>query len=77
MCETTPFVNSVGSRYVASRAQIERACDSLRSQGQALTTCISLSDGLVHPVEDSIEHIAKFLLQKRASKMSPAHGVLW
>ena len=30
MCETTPFVNSVGAQYVASRAQIEQACDSLR-----------------------------------------------
>ena len=33
MCETTPSVNGVGSQYVAARAQIERACDSLRSQG--------------------------------------------
>ena len=63
MCETTPFVNSVGSQYVASRAQIKRACDSLRSQGQSITTCIGLSDGLVHPMENSSEHIAKSLLQ--------------
>ena len=34
MCETTPFVNR--AHYVASRAQIEQACDSLRSQGQSL-----------------------------------------
>ena len=33
MCETNPFVNNVGSQYVASRAQIEKACDSLRSMG--------------------------------------------
>ena len=32
MCETIPFVNSVGSQYVASRAQLEQACDSLRSK---------------------------------------------
>ena len=31
--------------------------------GQAPTTCIGLSDGLVHPVEDSNEYIAKSLLQ--------------
>ena len=29
MCETTPFVNSVGTQYIASTAQIEQACDSL------------------------------------------------
>ena len=38
MCETTPFVNTVGAHYVASRAHIEQACDSLRSQGQSITT---------------------------------------
>ena len=35
MCETTPFVNSVGTQYIASRAQIEKACDSLRQQGSS------------------------------------------
>ena len=34
MCETTPFVNAVGAHYVVSRAYIEQACVSLRSQGQ-------------------------------------------
>ena len=29
MCETTPFVNTVGAHYVASRAQIEQACVTL------------------------------------------------
>ena len=29
MCEATPFVNTVGAHYVASRAHIEEACDSL------------------------------------------------
>ena len=61
MCETTPFVNSVGSQYVASRARLEQACDSLRSQGQALNTYIGLSDGVVHPAVNSNEHIAKSL----------------
>ena len=32
MCETTPFVNTVGAHYVASRAQIEQACVSLDSR---------------------------------------------
>ena len=62
-CEATPFVNSVGSQYVAARAQIEGACDSLRSPGQALSTCIGLSEGVVHPTIDSNEHIAKSLLK--------------
>ena len=53
MCETTPFVNSVGSQYVASRAQIEWACDSIRSQGPALNTCIGLPDGEVHLATDA------------------------
>ena len=45
MCETIPFVNSVGTQYVASRAQLEQACDSLRQQGSSMTTTIGLSDG--------------------------------
>ena len=36
MCETAPFVNSVGSQYITSRAQLELACDSIRRQGPAL-----------------------------------------
>ena len=43
MCETTPFVNTVGAHYVASRAQIEQACDSLRQQGSSRVTRIGLS----------------------------------
>ena len=43
MCETTPFVNSVGTQYVASRAQLEQACDSLRQQGSSMKTIIGLS----------------------------------
>ena len=45
MCETTPFVNSVGTQYVASRAQLEQACDSLRQQGSSMKTTIGLSNG--------------------------------
>ena len=43
MCETTPFVNTVGAHYVASRAQLEQACDSLRQQGSSRVTKIGLS----------------------------------
>ena len=39
MCETTPFVNTVGSHYVASRTQI----DSLRQQGSSKVSTIGLS----------------------------------
>ena len=38
MCETTPFVNTVGAHYVASRAQIEQACDSLSTHIHSLMT---------------------------------------
>ena len=44
MCETTPFVNSVGTQYIASRAQIERACDSLRQQGSSMKKTIGLTN---------------------------------
>ena len=43
MCETTPFVNTVGAHYVASRAYLEQACDSLRQQGSSRVTAIGLS----------------------------------
>ena len=50
MCETTPFVNSVGTQYIASRAQIEQACDSLRQQGCSMHKSIGLTkDGLCPP----------------------------
>ena len=45
MCENTPFVNTVGARYVESRAQIEQACDSLRQQGSSKVSTIGLSKG--------------------------------
>ena len=47
MCETVPFVNTVGAQYVASssRAQLEQACDSLRQQGSSMMTTIGLSKG--------------------------------
>ena len=45
MCETIPLVNTVGAQYVASRAQLEQACDSLRQQGSSMMTTIGLSKG--------------------------------
>ena len=45
MCETIPFVNTVGTQYVASRTQLEQACDSLRQQGSSMMTTIGLSKG--------------------------------
>ena len=44
MCETTPFVNTVGTEYIASRAQIEQACDSLRQEGSAIKKTIGLTN---------------------------------
>ena len=43
MCETTPFVNTVGADYVASRAQLELECHSLWQQGSSKVTTIGLS----------------------------------
>ena len=43
MCETIPFVNTVGTHYMACRAQIEQACDSLRQQGGSKVSSIGLS----------------------------------
>ena len=63
MCETTPFVSTVGAHYVAARAYIEQVCGSLRSQGQSITTCIGLSKGVVYPMEESNEPIVKSLLK--------------
>ena len=50
MCETTPCVNSVGTQYIASRAQTEKACDSLRQQDSSMKKAIGLtSDDLCTP----------------------------
>ena len=42
MCETTPFVNTVGTQYIAARAKIEQACDSIRAQGQAFNAYLGM-----------------------------------
>ena len=59
ICETTPFVNTVGAHYVASRAQLEQACDSRRSQGHSIATHGGLVRGDVYPVEESNRSILK------------------
>ena len=58
-----PAIRGVGTHYVASRAHIEQACDSLRSQGQSMTTQIGLSKGDVHPVGESRKSIVNALLE--------------
>ena len=63
MCETTRFVNTVGALSVASRAHIVQACDSLRSQGQSITTHVGLSRGEVYPVEEPDKTIVEALLE--------------
>ena len=63
MRETAPFVNSVGSQYVAERARNELVCDSFRSQGEALRACIGLCEGIVHPAAECNQHIVKSLLK--------------
>ena len=39
-----PFVNSVGPQYIASRAQIEQACDPPRQHGSSVKKTIGLSN---------------------------------
>ena len=63
MCEATPFVNTVGAHYVASRAHIEQTCDSLRRQGQSMLTRIGLSKGDVHPLAESHKSVVDALLE--------------
>ena len=35
MFEITPFVNTIGTQYIASRAKTELACDSIRAQDKS------------------------------------------
>ena len=42
---------------------IEQACDSLRSQGQSMSTHIGFSKGDVYPIEESKKSIVKALLE--------------
>ena len=60
----------VGSQCIAARAQIELAFDSLRSQGEALSACIGLSDGIVQQATESNQHPAKSLLKDIKSTWS-------
>ena len=52
MCETTPFVNTIGTQYVAACAKIEHACDSIRAQRQSLNTYIGIAQGEVNGVSE-------------------------
>ena len=70
MCEATPFVNTVGAHYVASTAQIEQACDSLRQQGQSRVTKIGLSKGDVCARTESPRTIIEALLVPEAATWS-------
>ena len=70
MCETTPFVNTVGAHYVPSRAQIEQACDSLRHQGKSMVTKIGLSKGDVCAGTESPRTIVQALLVPEAATWS-------
>ena len=70
MCETTPFVNTVGAHYVASRAQIEQACDSVRHQGKCMVTKIGPSKGDVCAGTESPRTIVEVLLVPEAATWS-------
>ena len=73
MCETTPIVNSVGTQYIAARAQLEKACDSLRHQGQSLHKTIGLFDAdLCTPTTKTESHPYAMV----ESLMIPQHA-LW
>ena len=63
MCETTPFVNSVGTQYIASRAQIEQACDSLRQQGESMHQSIGLVKGDLCPSTTLAESTSRAIIE--------------
>ena len=55
MCKTTPFVNTLGTLYMAARARAELACDKIREQGQAqhtkFGTCKTVNDISLDKIE--------------------------
>ena len=63
MCETTPFVNSVGTQYIASRAQIEQACDSLRQQGSSMQFAVGLVKGDLCPSTTLAESATRAIVE--------------
>ena len=63
MCETTPFVNSVGTQYIASRAQIEQACDSLRQQGGSMQLAVGLVKGDLCPSTTLTESATRAIVE--------------
>ena len=76
MCETTPFVNTVGAHYVASRAQIEQACDSRKQQGNSKVLPLAFLRLMYVPPR----HWRSFPpapLLRRCSCLRVQSGVLW
>ena len=63
MCETTPCVNSVGTQYIASRAQIEQACDSLRQQGRSMHQAVGLVKGDLCPPTTFAESATRAIVE--------------
>ena len=63
MCETTPYVNSVGMQYIASRAQIEQACDSLRHQGGSMQLAVGLTKGNLCPPTTLTESATRAIVE--------------
>ena len=63
MCETTPYVNSVGTQYIASRAQIEQACDSLRHQGRSMQFAVGLTKGNLCPPTTLTESATRAIVE--------------
>ena len=56
MRETIPFVNTLGTQYVAARAKVELACDKIREQGQAQNTKFGICDEAVNDLSlDKVE----------------------
>ena len=62
MCETSHFVNTVGTQFFAARAKIELACDSIRAQGQSLNTRLGIADGKVNCISEDDSAVAPSLM---------------
>ena len=74
MCETTLFVNTVGAHSVASRAQLEQACDSLRQQGSSRVTKLAFLKLMYVP---TLQSLPPAPLLKRCWCQRRHYGVLW
>ena len=57
-----PFVNTLGTHYMAARARVELACDTLRGQGQAQVTKFGICDKTVTDISlDKVKVIQDLL----------------